>query len=229
MLSILHSKPTTPIGKLLHTDINIDLFSLALKKVQQINIMASLKVSGYSHLISTTSEWPTINATVGPMQTSLVKLYHIYKDRELLQENGDLETFGKDNYLLIQTDQNTLSGDLEEAVALLQHQGYTPVLARAERYPFLQDNYGNVKRLLNKGCLMETELLSLCGRHGVAAKRLGEKLMKEEWVSFVGTGAIDEGDLNEVKRLLESKRLIKQLQASSIKNRELLVPQPYMA
>ncbi|QNL51611.1 hypothetical protein H8S90_08580 [Olivibacter sp. SDN3] len=203
MLSLLHSKPAIPIGKLLHTDINIDLLSRTQKKVQQTNMNTSLKVWG--------------------MQSNRVKLYHTYLDMELLLEHENLETFGKANYLLIQSDQHTLSGDLEEVVTLLRGKGYTPVLARAERYPFLQDNYSNVKRLLDKGCLMETELLSLCGKHGAAAKRLGEKLMKEEWVSFVGTGAIDDEDLREVQKLLTSKKLINQLQAASIKNRELLV------
>lgn len=224
MLSFLQRNSSISIGEVLGTDINTSLFTKGYETNQSIeHLTAELKSSGYIHVISVAPTELRLDELLAAADVvvKLVRLYALDTDLEELLQQDNVITFGN-NYILISTDTDTLSSQLEDAVDLLRMKGYTPVLVQAEQYTHLQDNYRNIIRLIDRGCLLQMEMPSLTGHHGPAAKRLAGKLLKEHWVSFVGSGISNEDRQSPFKNISYSKALIKQLQAHSIRNQELL-------
>ena len=80
-------------------------------------------------------------------------------------------------------------------------QGYTPILAHPERYTFLQRREETIGRLLDAGCKFQLNLLSLTGWHGEHAKKLANRLIRQEVYEFVGTDIHSFPHLNAIKTL----------------------------
>jgi|GEM_PF-1133119 len=222
MFSLLHRQTSISIGKLLVTDINIDLLNKKDEHSPSQQLTENLRISGYQYVIGAASKSNKANRLI--MNTALpirtVRLYDIEDDLEELLDSEDVETLGT-NYVLIKGNWTIPSSHLEDGILRLQLNGYTPILAKSERYECLQDNYRNISRLLNRGCLLETDLISLTGYHGQGSKRLAYKLFKEGWTSFVGSGASNLIEQEMVNTLLQSKRIVKRLESLPLRNKEL--------
>ena len=66
-------------------------------------------------------------------------------------------------------------------------EGYTPILAHPERYPYYYNNYKMFHHLKDLGFLLQVNLLSLTGYYGKEAFKAATYLMKNDLVSYVGT------------------------------------------
>ncbi|GAA4785446.1 hypothetical protein GCM10023231_11680 [Olivibacter ginsenosidimutans] len=225
MISFLLGNASTTVGEVLGTDISMGMLSAKADKMPLKELILHLKNSGYEHLIGITTkdhltafdpeaENPDLNIKIG-------RLYSLEKDLHEILHGQQVCTLGK-NYLLIEADKDAPSSHLEDAVFLLQVKGYTPVLMQAELYGHLQDNYRNIKRLLERGCLLQMDMLSLTGYLGTAAKRLAHKLIHDNYVSFIGSGVTTPEEHKKCHTLLHSRRLAKLLRAAGIRNRELM-------
>jgi protein-tyrosine phosphatase len=85
--------------------------------------------------------------------------------------------------------------DLEEQIFQLQLHGYQPILAHPERYNFYHADPKMYKRLKEKGCLFQLNLLSLSGYYGEPVKKMAQNLVKEQQIDYIGT------DLHHEKHL----------------------------
>ncbi|MDM8176658.1 MULTISPECIES: CpsB/CapC family capsule biosynthesis tyrosine phosphatase [Olivibacter] len=225
MFSILPTQSATytgnRVGSILAADIHIDLLKPSFGYFNSTDVTEELKNAGYACIFGAVSQdaidAKTFNSAL-PIHS--IRLYRLDTDGALLQQEK-LETFGK-NYVLLEAPADILSRDLEDVVAYLTGKGLQPVLAKTEQYACLQDNYRNITRLHLQGCLYESDLLSLAGSNGVDAKRVAQKLFKEERVSFVGSGARNTDDQQMINELFHSKKLMKQLQSACIKNKEII-------
>ncbi|MEH6307525.1 CpsB/CapC family capsule biosynthesis tyrosine phosphatase [Olivibacter sp. CPCC 100613] len=209
------------VGSILAADIHIDLLKPSFGYFNSKDVTEELKNAGYTCIFGAVSQ-DAVDAKAfnSALPIHAVRLYHLDADGFRLQKEK-LETFGK-NYILLEAPADILSRDLEDVVVYLNGKGLQPVLAKAEQYACLQDNYRNITRLHSQGCLLESDLLSLAGGNGVDSKRLAQKLFKEERVSFVGSGARSTDDQQMINDLFHSKKLVKQLQSPCIKNREII-------
>lgn len=101
-----------------------------------------------------------------------------YAEPELLGRisRGDLLCFGDARYVLFEAPVERAPMLLEEAVFSLKSSGYTPLLAHAERYRFLQESDETVKRLRSLGARFQVNhpsfLLPKTSRRGEMARRL---------------------------------------------------------
>lgn len=224
MFSILPTQSATyighEIGSILTADLHIDLLKPGFGYFNSTEVTEELKNAGYTCIFSAVNQ-ETVDAKTldSALPMHLIRLYHLDTDATVLQQ-GQLEYFGK-NYVLIETPIDILSRDLEDVVSYLNSRSLQPVLVKAEQYVCLQDNYRNITRLHLQGCLYESDLLSLAGGNGVEAKRLAQKLFKEERVSFVGSGIRNTDDQQMINELFHSKKMLKQLRSRQIKNKEL--------
>lgn len=219
MFSILPSHSTLSIGQLLGTDLHVDL----LRGTGEANteVAEELRNSGYQCVFGAAYSDEHANKTY--MENALpIHTVRLYALEDAMEEFSTREPvhFGQ-NYVLIQANHEILRSDLEDGISTLTQKGYQPVLVQAERYICLQDNYRNIPRLTGQGCLLTSEMVSLTGEHGTEAKRLAQKLFKEEHVSFASTGAQNIKQQKKVNELFQSKKMIKQLQSPKIKNKEL--------
>ena len=118
------------------------------------------------------------------MEIDAVAEYYI--DYEFEQKIGKEKflTFG-DNYLLVELSFMEVPRNLFDIIFKLQLEGYKVVLAHPERYGYYkQEDYDN---LVNRGVLLQINLLSLIGYYSPQIKKKTEALISSGMVSLVGT------------------------------------------
>lgn len=93
----------------------------------------------------------------------------------------------KDNYVLVEMSYINPPIQLYSILFDLQVAGYIPVLAHPERYVFYHNNFEEYKKLINAGCLLQLNLLSVVGYYGEVIFKVAEKLLQKGMYSFVGS------------------------------------------
>lgn len=114
--------------------------------------------------------------------------YMIDSQFEKLVATKDLLTL-KDNYVLIEMSYMNPPIQLYTILFDLQVAGYIPVLAHPERYGFFHNNFDQYRKLLDAGCLLQINLLSIVGYYGEGIFKVAEKLLKNGYYSFAGSDA----------------------------------------
>jgi protein-tyrosine phosphatase len=89
-------------------------------------------------------------------------------------------------YVLLETSLLTPSDNWDEIVRQIQARHQNPVLARAERYVFLQQVPERADQLHRAGIRFQLDISSLTGTNGVPAMRLARHLVANRLVSFIG-------------------------------------------
>ncbi len=95
----------------------------------------------------------------------------------------------KDNYVLVEMSYINPPIQLYSILFDLQVAGYIPVLAHPERYNFFHKNFEEYNKLINAGCLLQLNLLSVVGYYGESITEIAQKLLKKGMYSFVGSDA----------------------------------------
>jgi tyrosine-protein phosphatase YwqE len=106
---------------------------------------------------------------------------------EMLKSKKNMLCFGKEHYLLFETGFMNPPPFLEEAIFLMQTEGYKPILAHPERYIYLYDNFSMLERILEMGVSLQLNLLSLTGYYSREAKKMSEKLIDANLVHFAAS------------------------------------------
>ena len=134
-----------------------------------------------------------------------------------LGKNEKLLTFGE-NYLLFETSFLNKPNFLIEAVFEISAQGYKPVLAHPERYIYIQENMGILEDLLERNVLMQININSLTGHYSKAAKKLAEKLIDNNYISFLGSDCHREEQLGVIREASTMKYFRKAIQLDLLNN-----------
>ncbi|POY41232.1 histidinol phosphatase [Flavobacterium alvei] len=95
----------------------------------------------------------------------------------------------KSNYVLVEMSYINPPIQLYSILFDLQVAGYIPVLAHPERYNFFHKNFEEYNKLINAGCLLQLNLLSVVGYYGESITEIAQKLLKKGMYSFVGSDA----------------------------------------
>ncbi|NDP28203.1 MAG: histidinol phosphatase [Flavobacterium sp.] len=103
-----------------------------------------------------------------------------------LFQSGKLLTL-KDNYVLVEMSYLNPPIQLYTILFDLQVAGYIPVLAHPERYLFYHNNFDEYQKLINAGCLLQLNLLSVVGYYGEGITKIAEKLLQKGMYRFVGS------------------------------------------
>lgn len=146
---------------------------------------------------------------------------------EKLKKSETLLTFGSDQndtdnntkkFILFETAFMSPPYFLDEAVFLMQSEGYQPVFAHPERYTYLYDNFAILDKMLEKGVLLQINLNSLGGYYAQGAQKLAEKLVQNNLVSFIGTDCHHEKHLKSLEKAQKSKFYDKLFEAKLLNN-----------
>lgn len=135
----------------------------------------------------------------------------------LIDSEERLLTFGK-NYVLIELGFYNEPVQLASTVFALLSNGYKPVLAHPERYLYIYNQFDKVKEWIEKGLLMQINLLSLLGYYSPAAQQFSERLIEEELVSFVGTDAHNPKHLEALSQIYNNKYFLKLAESKLLNN-----------
>ena len=139
---------------------------------------------------------------------------------ELLKKGTRFLTFGN-NYILIELGFYNEPAQFTTTIFQLLSEGYKPVLAHPERYLYLLNQFEKLKEWVEKGVMLQINLLSLVGYYSPAAQLFSEKLVNEEMVSFAGTDAHNPKHLEILLQIYNSKYFQK-LSSSKLLNNSLL-------
>lgn len=108
---------------------------------------------------------------------------------ELLQ-NGQASSINGTKYVLFEFPLiTTRPMNDKEVIYRLVENGYIPIIAHPERYPFIQENPDYLYELEEMGALFQANYGSIIGMYGLKAKKTLKILLKNNLVSFFGSDA----------------------------------------
>ena len=105
---------------------------------------------------------------------------------ERLKENTPLLTFNK-NHLLVEFSWAIEPIFLEKMAYEILMAGYKPILAHPERYNYFHGNFKVYDRLEELGFLLQVNLLSTIGYHGMPVQKAAKYLLDNDLVALLGT------------------------------------------
>lgn len=148
--------------------------------------------------------------------------YMVDYDFEVIVQNGNLLTFGKEKYILIEMSYLVESPNLKNMIFNLLTTGYQPILAHPERYSFFHHKISIYEDLLDAGCDLQVNLLSLSGHYGGKVKSIAEKLIENGWINWLGTDMHHVNHLESLRQLARNKSILKKLsKIKGLKNQGL--------
>ena len=138
-----------------------------------------------------------------------VKLYlgnEIFFSRHILEfiKNKEVQTLNKSKYVLFEFPMNNVYHNTNEIISELVSKGYIPVLAHPERYRILQQHPDLAEEYLRCGLLLQGNYESLFGKYGYRARKVLKYYIKKKWITFLGSDAHHDMnlDLNKLTKKL---------------------------
>lgn len=145
-----------------------------------------------------------------------------YFDFELERKlaNEKLLTFG-DGYLLFEVSYMNSPDNLDGLIFKMQTEGYKPVLAHPERYPYWFRDIKNFERLKDKGVLFQLNINSLTGYYSPATAKMAETMIDKGWYEFAGTDCHHIGHLELLSKVRTAPSLRKLVESGKLLNATL--------
>jgi tyrosine-protein phosphatase YwqE len=145
-----------------------------------------------------------------------------YIDYEFITKVGKekLLTFG-DNYILVEFSFVEPPRAINEAFFVLQTNGYKPVLAHPERYSYWHLNPKELFELKDRDVLFQVNLLSLIGIYGEGSAKMGETLIENSMVEWLGTDLHNQHQLELLKKFKLKESFAHKVNGSKFLNQTL--------
>ncbi|MDP4664241.1 MAG: histidinol phosphatase [Salibacteraceae bacterium] len=133
----------------------------------------------------------------------------------------DLLTFG-DNYVLFELPFISEPPNLSEAIFEMQLAGYKPVLAHPERYAFWHMDFEKYQTMVDKSVLMQLNINSLTGHYSPQVKKIAQKLIANNMISFFGSDCHHAGHINLMHQASRQEVVHQILKDNKLMNQSLL-------
>jgi tyrosine-protein phosphatase YwqE len=146
--------------------------------------------------------------------------YYCDHDFELKIGKEKLLTFG-DNHLLFELSYLNPSDNFDTVTFKLQLEGYKPVLAHPERYPYWYQSFDKYTQIRDKGVLLQVNIASIAGHYGTVAKRIAERLIENNMVDILGSDMHKTSHIEVYKRALKEPALHRLLESGTLLNPHL--------
>ena len=202
----------------------------ARTKQEAIELLEKQKKLGFNEIILTPHyiENTNYDATIAKKRKLIkeleketdVKLYignEVYfsdKTIELLNKKK-ISTLNDSKYLLIELPMSNKIKDLEEMVFDLTVNKIVPIIAHPERYSYVQENIKYLDSLRELGVLFQINYGSLVGKYGKNCEKTAKKLLKQKYVSFMGT------DIHRIDHPIDMEKAMKKLR-KIVKKQEII-------
>lgn len=145
--------------------------------------------------------------------------YLDFNVNELIQDKK-LLTFGK-NHVLFELSFTQEQAGVNETIFNMITEGYKPILAHVERYPFYYNNWERINEYRDRGVLLQLNINSLSGQYGPAVKRMAEQLIDRDWIDVIGSDCHHIGHLEMIDSLRNNPYLHKIAQKNDLLNKYL--------
>jgi tyrosine-protein phosphatase YwqE len=142
------------------------------------------------------------------VQFEVAAEYFLDEHFERLLDQNDILTFG-DNYVLIEMSFIEPNRNLHQIMFNLITKGYKPIMAHPERYPYYVGRLDKLEEIIDMGCKLQVNLLSLTHYYGKAVNKLALQLFTKNMVDFVGSDLHHDRHLQAIQGLpVEIRNLI---------------------
>lgn len=101
--------------------------------------------------------------------------------------------------------------NLSQAIFEMSVNGYKPLLAHPERYPFWYPKFDEYYKLKESGVLFQLNIGSIAGYYGPMPKKIAERMIDENLVDFIGSDLHGVRHLQAMQQALSEKKLWKLL------------------
>lgn len=125
-----------------------------------------------------------------------------------------------DQYLLFEISYINPPDHIMRAVFDMKVNGYKPLLAHPERYPFWYNRFEVFEELKEHDVFFQINTISLSGYYGPVAKKIAERMIDAGMVNFAGSDMHHTRHLEALRKTLKEKYLAK-LVAKGILNATL--------
>lgn len=142
-----------------------------------------------------------------------------------LLKNNDLLTLDDSGLVLVEMSFLHPPLALQQYLFDMQTQGYIPVLAHPERYPFYYNKLDEYQALKAAGCRFQLNILSITGHYGPDVQQAAQLLLRNNLVDYLGTDAHRLRHAQTLRAALRSGHLEKTLKKYTFANTEFtLIP-----
>jgi len=122
-----------------------------------------------------------------------------------LLDKQDLLTLNNNQVLVefstVGVDKNSIN-----IISQIIEKGYQPILAHPERYLYLENIAYH--KLLRLGCIFQINILSIAGYYGKNVQRRASKLIRRNWVHYIGTDAHSEAQVDLITTFRAQKSFL---------------------
>jgi protein-tyrosine phosphatase len=134
---------------------------------------------------------------VNKIAESVQEEFHIILGNELFYSpdiiealrKGEALTIDGTRYILIEFLPSATFREIRDGLNHCIYSGYIPILAHTERYLCLKKDYELVGNLIKLGAYIQINISSMLKRNLNPMAKFCKKLLKREWVHFLGTDA----------------------------------------
>ena len=170
---------------------------------QSISMVNEAKEVGFTKIISTSHYMENYYECDEEKRKQLIKqlqsevqgieLYlgnEIYITNNIIEllKNGKASSINNTRYVLFEFPLITTKPmNDKEIIYRLVENGYIPIIAHPERYPFIQENPEYLFELEDMGALFQANYGSIIGMYGLKAKRTLKILLRNNLISFFGS------------------------------------------
>lgn len=146
--------------------------------------------------------------------------YYIDHQMSAYIKAGEILTFG-DNYVLFELSFTSEQSRIKETIFELITEGYKPILAHVERYPYYFNEWEKIDDYRTRGVLLQLNINSLSGQYGPQVKKMAEQLIDRDWIDVIGSDCHHMGHLNVLDSLRSNPHLHKIAQKENLLNKTL--------
>ena len=146
--------------------------------------------------------------------------YYLDLHFEELIEKKEVLTFG-DNHVLFELSFSNEPPRVKEVIFSLVTNGYKPILAHVERYPFYFDQWDVIENFKERGCLLQLNINSLSGQYGPGVKKMAEALIDKDLIDVIGSDCHHFGHLELMEQMRTNPYLHKIANKTNLLNKAL--------
>lgn len=232
------TKKQIPFSQLVSTDIHAHLIPRIddgpKSTEESILLIKGLVALGYKKLIATPhvysqfypNSMEDISKAFTKLQEAVVKAnisiqlacaaeYYLEDAFEILLNRGQLLKLD-DTRVLVETSLMAQDPKLLHYIFNIQMKGLQPVLAHPERYTYMSE--ADYQQLMDAGCELQLNLLSLEGHYGRDVIKKANYLLKKQYINFVGSDVHHMGHLEKLKKFVRSEKAVKALYQQTLNN-----------
>ena len=187
----------------------------ARTKQEAIDLLKQQKELGFNEIVLTPHyiENTEFEATIEKKEELIkeleketdVKLYignEVYFSDKTINLLDKVSTLNNSKYLLIELPMSSKIKDLEEMIFDLTVNKIVPIIAHPERYSYVQDDIKYLDHLKELGVLFQVNYGSLIGKYGKKCEKTAKKLLKKNYISFMGT------DIHRIDRPIDMEKAL---------------------